>query len=223
MAAPRSATLGSMRRSSAPADHAVVRALPFAGDDAALLAGLRAGQTASAIALVDRYGPHLERVLCRVLGPDQELTDVLHDVIVQALAHVDDVRDADALKAWLTQIAVFCARGVIRRRRRRSWLSFRRPSDLPDVPAPETSTEARDVLAATYAILDQLPEDERIAFSLRFVDQMELASVASALGVSLATAKRVLRRAESRFLAFAQRYPAVLDAIEQGGRWKEQP
>jgi RNA polymerase sigma-70 factor (ECF subfamily) len=202
-------------------DRAVVRALPFAGDDRALLAAIRAGQAGAAVALVDRYGPHLERVLCRVLGPDQERTDVLHDTIAHALTHIDDVRDPDALKAWLTQIAVFSARGLIRRRRRRSWLSFRRPSDLPEQASPETSPETRDVLAATYAILAQLPDDERIAFSLRFVDQMELGDVASALGVSLATVKRVLGRAESHFLAVARRYPAVLDAIAQGSRWRQ--
>ncbi len=200
---------------------AVVRALPFVGDDAALVAGIRAGQSGAAVALVDRFGPHLERVLCRVLGPDQERTDVLHDVIAHALANIDKVRDADNLKAWLTQIAVFSARGVIRRRRRRNWLSFGSPSDLPEVPAGDPSPETRDVLAATYAALAELPDDERIAFSLRFIDQMELAEVASALDVSLATVKRLLKRAEARFVAIAQRYPAVLEAIQQGSRWKE--
>jgi RNA polymerase sigma factor (sigma-70 family) len=78
-------------------------------------------------------------------------------------------------------------------------------------------------MAETYAILEQLPEDERVALSLRFIDQMELRAVASALGVSLATVKRVLRRAENRFAAFAQRYPAVLEAIADGTRFKETP
>jgi RNA polymerase sigma-70 factor, ECF subfamily len=200
---------------------AVVRALPFVGDDSALVAAIRAGQTGAAVALVDRYGQHLERVLCRVLGPDQELADVLHDVIAHALANIDQVRDAANLKAWLTQVAVFSARGLIRRRRRRNWLSFWSPSDLPDVATTDVSPETRDVLAATYAVLAELPDDERIAFSLRFVDQMELADVASALGVSLATVKRILKRAEARFAAVAQRYPAVLDAMQQGSRWKE--
>lgn len=200
---------------------AVVRALPFAGDDAALLEGIRAGHTAAAIALVDRYGPHIERVLCRVLGPDQELADVLHDVIAHALANIDRVREASSLKAWLTQVAVFSARGVIRRRRRRSWLSFWSPSDLPEVPSSDPSPETRAVLDQTYAVLGALPDDERIAFSLRFIDQMELAEVAAALGVSLATVKRMLKRAEARFVVIAQRYPAVLEAMQQGSRWKE--
>ncbi len=200
---------------------AVVRALPFAGDDVALVAAIRAGQTGAAVALVDRYGPHLERVICRVLGPDQELVDVLHDVVAHALANIDQVRDAANLKAWLTQVAVFSARGVIRRRRRRSWLAFWSPSDLPDIAHTDISPETRDVLAATYSVLAELPDDERIAFSLRFIDQMELAEVASALSVSLATVKRILKRAEGRFVAIAQRYPAVLDAMQQGSRWKE--
>ncbi len=201
----------------------VVRALPFGGGDEALIAGIRAGQSGAAVALVERYGNHIERVLYRVLGSDPDLPDVLHDVIAHALTNIDQVRSAEALKAWLTQVAVFCARGVIRKRQRRRWLTFWSPADLPEVAAPESTPEVRDVLAATYEILAQLPSEERVAFSLRFIDQMELADVAAALDVSLATVKRVLRRAESRFLTFAKRYPVVVEAISQGTRWKEAP
>jgi len=208
-----------MPRASAPADRAVARVLSFPGGDDTLIVAIRDGQRSAAVALVDRYGKHIERVLWRVLGPDQDLPDILHDVIAHALANIHQVRRGASLKAWLTQVTVFCARGVIRRRRRRSWLTFLGPSNVPEMTAPPVSPETRDVLAATYAILAQLPDDERIAFSLRFVGEMELTNVAAALGVSLATGKRILRRAESRFLTFAQRYPAVLDAIADGSRW----
>ncbi len=214
----QSATLTTMAR-SAPAERPAARVLPFPGGDEALIAGICEGQRNAAAALVDRYGTHIERVLWRVLGPDQELPDILNDVIAHALANVHQVRRGASLKSWLTQLAVFSARGVIRRRRRRSWLTFFGPSDVPEMLAPPVSPETHDVLVATYAILEQLPDEERIAFSLRFVGEMELTDVAAALGVSLATVKRILRRAESRFLTFAQRYPAVLDAIGNGSRW----
>src|SRR5207247_1154637 len=99
--------------------------------------------------------------------------------------------------------------------------SFWSPADLPEIESADASPESRNAMCETYAILAQLPDEERVAFSLRMIDQMELADVASALGVSLATVKRLLRRAQDRFIAIAKRYPAVLEAIAEGTRFKE--
>jgi RNA polymerase sigma-70 factor (ECF subfamily) len=54
-------------------------------------------------------------------------------------------------------------------------------------------------------VLDGLPERERTAFALRFVEGMSLPEVADAMELSLATTKRVLRAAEDRFRTRAAR------------------
>ena len=51
--------------------------------------------------------------------------------------------------------------------------------------------------------------DERIAFSLRRLDGMELKEIAHACGCSLATIKRRLARAEKRFLSRAEKHQAL--------------
>jgi RNA polymerase sigma-70 factor (ECF subfamily) len=77
----------------------------------------------------------------------------------------------------------------------------------------------RDALRATYAALDALPADERVAFALRFIDGMELTEVAAACETSLATIKRRLARAEDRFEAEARKHPALEAWIDGGTRW----
>ena len=74
-------------------------------------------------------------------------------------------------------------------------------------------------LVATYAALDALPVDERIAFALRFIDGMELTEVAAACETSLATIKRRLDRASASFEAEARRQPALEAWLEGGSRW----
>ena len=64
-------------------------------------------------------------------------------------------------------------------------------------------------------VLDRLPDDDRIAFALRFLEGLELTEVAAACQVSLATIKRRLARAEERFRREAAREPAL-------GRWLEE-
>ncbi|WP_437296456.1 RNA polymerase sigma factor [Sorangium sp. So ce426] len=197
----------------------VVRTLPFAGDDASMVAAMRAGNRAAIAAFYVRYEAHVLRTLMRVLGPERELPDLLHDVLVGALASLDELRDPRALKPWITSIAVFTARTRILRRSRRSWLRFLPWHELPDVEAPTPSGEVTEALRATYAVLNELPVDERIPFALRFIGGMELVEVADACGVSLATIKRRLARAESRFTALAREHPALSDWIEGGARW----
>ena len=73
---------------------------------------------------------------------------------------------------------------------------------------------------STYRLLDTLPENERLAFSLRFIAEMELTEVAAACGCSLATIKRRLTRAEAHFLAGARQDPALNERLARGERWR---
>ncbi|MEZ4313044.1 MAG: sigma-70 region 4 domain-containing protein [Polyangiaceae bacterium] len=79
--------------------------------------------------------------------------------------------------------------------------------------------EVRGALEATYAVLGELPADERIAFALRFIEGMELTEVAASCGVSLATIKRRIGRAEGRFVEKARRHPILAGRVEGGTRW----
>ncbi len=202
-----------------PPARATVRALPFAGDDVQRVAGVRAGNQAAIAAFYDRYAGLVTSTLLRVLGAEQELADLHHDVLLRALASIDELRDPRALKAWITSIAVFTARTTILRRSRRRWLRYLPWYELPEVEAAAPSGEASEALRATYAILDELPADERIAFALRFIGGMELTEAAEACQVSLATIKRRLSRAEARFTALARESAVLHDWIEGGARW----
>jgi RNA polymerase sigma-70 factor, ECF subfamily len=177
--------------------------------DEALVQGLRSRNPAALSAFHERFSGHVLRVLGRLLGGSRDLSDAHHDTFVRALSSLATLRDPAALKAWMTSVAVFTARTNIQRRRRRRWLLFFAPDELPPVVAPPYEGEAREALAATYRALERLPADERIAFALRRIEGMDLREVADACGVSLATIKRRLARAEESFFAAARDQPAL--------------
>ena len=197
------------KSAAAPPAGGVVRHLPFAGDDAALLAAMRAGSPAALATFHDRYQALVHRTLLGVLGPERELSDLHQDVLVGALGALDRIRDPGALRAWLTSITIFTARTFLRQKARRRWLRFLPWDELPEPAAAISHPEVSEALRATYAILDTLPVDERLAFALRFVEGMELSEAALACGVSLATIKRRIARAEARFTALARGAPGV--------------
>ena len=203
----------------------VVRGHPLPGaasanvaylDDAAFLRALRARDASATAALFDAHQEMVLKVLARVLGIDTELRDLLQDVFVRALRGVDTVRDARLLAPWLRQIAVCTAMDCLRRRRRRRWLSFVTPDELDQAIAPAVDSDAREAMRRVYRILQQLPDAERVAFTLRTLLGMELTETAAACQCSLATVKRRLSRAEQRFMSAAVD-DAVLSAwLKQG-------
>ena len=185
-------------------------------DDVALVAALRRGEAWAPGALIDRYRDLVRRVLMRVLGGDDgEQADLVQEVFTRAWQGIGQLDDARALRAWLTRIAVFAARGVIRRRRRRRWLAFfeRVPEPEPVWAGPEMQEAARSV----YRIFDRLPVDERVPFSLRTLGGLDLEATADACGMSVATVRRRLARAERRFFKLARACEALAPWLEEEG------
>src|SRR6185295_3546208 len=112
---------------------------------------------------------------------------------------------------WLSTITVFRARARMRERSR-----ARRLDPLPEeelgemgvvLPAPELDEAVR----AAERILSNLRPEDRRAFLLRFVDELELTDVARVFGVSLSTIKRRVNRASHRLDRLARQEPALSD------------
>ncbi len=189
---------------------------PIPDSDAGLVAALRSGRLDAAATLFARHGRLVQRILARVLGPDPDLADLLHDVFVEALASLERLDDPRNLRTWLTSIAVFTARGHIRRRKRRRILMYLPLYQLPEPGVTSRVEEWSEPLASTYRVLERLGEDERILIALRYVEGLELTEVAAAVGVSLATVKRRLSRAQTRFFKLARGEPALVEWMKEG-------
>jgi RNA polymerase sigma-70 factor (ECF subfamily) len=92
---------------------------------------------------------------------------------------------------------------------------------MPVAEANNADPEVLEALRCLYEILEKLPAELRIPFSLRFVDKMELTEVAEACDCSLATIKRRISKAERRFVLHARREPALEPWVQQHPRWRD--
>jgi DNA-directed RNA polymerase specialized sigma24 family protein len=83
-------------------------------------------------ALVERYLPLVQRLVAGAMGVETDLVDVVQDVFVAVLEGVHKLKDPSALQSWIASLAVFTARGRIRRKRRWRWIMFSRrmPPDI---------------------------------------------------------------------------------------------
>src|SRR6187402_813549 len=129
------------------------RSVPFVGGDAELVFALRRDDRQAMSELVRRYGTYVERILSRIMGPDTELPDLLHNVFIVALRRIESLLDPNLLKEWLRGITLLVARNTLRSRRRRRWLIFLAPEELPEPPADGPQYEVNDALVRTYQTL----------------------------------------------------------------------
>jgi RNA polymerase sigma-70 factor (ECF subfamily) len=191
-------------RAPTPPASGVVRALPFDGDDEELVDGVIAGRADAASALYDRHVDGIQRLVFRLMGPDTEIEDVVHDVFLRALESIGRLRDPAALRPWLIGIAIRVVRIRIQKRMRQRWLKVMPPESVPEV-AMTPDMDLGEALRDVYGILQQLPPDERIALVLHRVEGLALEEAAASCETSLATFRRRLARAESKFFARAEK------------------
>ena len=188
-------------------------------DDSALVEALQQKSPDAMAILFDRYAVHVQKVLVRVMGIDSAIPELLHDVFLRAFSQIHAIKNADKLKAWLTSIALFSAKSLIRKRVRRraywcdSFFEHTEPASLP------VNYEIRETLRCMYQVLDRMPPDERIVFALRFIEGMELAELATVQHISLSTVKRRLSQAKETFAKQSTRYPSLEEWIEKSPRW----
>jgi len=142
-----------------------------------------------------RYAPYVARIGHRLLGRDDEVDDLIQDVFLAAHRGVRRLRDADAIKGWLATVAVRQCRRRLRARRVRAFLHIDSPDDYREVADESATPEHRTMLKAVYEVLDRMPVNQRIAWSLRYVEGERLERVAELCGCSLATAKRRIKAA----------------------------
>jgi RNA polymerase sigma-70 factor (ECF subfamily) len=148
--------------------------------------------------LFRRYAPYVAAIAHRLLGRDEDVDDTIQEVFVAAVRGVHAVRDPAAIRGWLARVTVRVARQRLRKRRVRVFLGLDEPVVYDSVVDQSASAEQRALLARVYGILDGLPANQRIAWSLRHIEGEPLENVASMSGCSLATAKRRIAAAAQR-------------------------
>jgi RNA polymerase sigma-70 factor (ECF subfamily) len=168
--------------------------------DAALVVAARAGERWAQEALFQRHCRLVIALSQRLLPQSSDADDLVQDAFVYAFQRLDSLQNPQAFAAWLASIVVRTASKRLRRQRllTRLGLSRSEPIDLDAVVAPSAPPEVVSELKAVYALLDRLPTEQRIALVLRRIEGMELAEIATAMKLSLATVKRRLALAEAR-------------------------
>lgn len=167
-------------------------------DDVELVARLASGDPWAKEALYRKYVQAIFGLALRLSGHRADAEDIVQDTFAEALRDIGKVRDRGALRSWLMSVAVHQVHRRFRRRRLLRMLGLDRDDEpaLSALASSDVSAEQRLELRLLGQVLATLPADERLAWSLRYVEGCSLDEVARYCDCSLATAKRRIGRAQ---------------------------
>ena len=156
-----------------------------------LAARLADGDPLAPKALVERHYRELYRYAFSVLREERSAEDAVQDAFERAfsaLARYSEERlRAMRLRPWMYKITLNVARNRLRRRRE---IPVEEPSEAGGAASDQDREAVMDVLAA----LGELPERQRVAVTLRYLQDMPYAEISSVTGWPEGTAKTLVRR-----------------------------
>lgn len=170
-------------------------------DDCTDLAAHAAGDTDAFARLYDRHAAVVLSICRRHAGAAiQECEDAMQETFLRAHGKLETVDDCRGFRSWLLTIARF-----VTRERHRSRTRYTRhvaaatgasgQATSHPAPSPLDALEHRDALDRLTAALDRLPDDERLAIHLQYLDPDPVAAARTALGVSRSSFYALLARA----------------------------
>jgi RNA polymerase sigma-70 factor, ECF subfamily len=141
--------------------------------------------------LVQRHYRELYRYAFSVLREERAAEDAVQDAFERAFSalgrYSEERLRAMRLRPWMYRITLNVARNRLRQRREV-------PVEEPSVAGGAASDQDREAVMDVLAGLGKLPERQRVAVTLRYLQDMPYAEISGVTGWPEGTAKTLVRR-----------------------------
>jgi len=165
-------------------------------EDAALVEAAQAGDRAALDQLLRRHYDRIHAVCRRIAGTTRDADDACQEALIKIARGLPRFDGKSAFGTWAYRIATNAALDELRKRRRRPLLRAV-DDDSTHEPADPGAARRVDAVADRMAIdeaLAALPDDFRIAVTLRDVTDLDYAEIATILDVPVGTVKSRIAR-----------------------------
>jgi RNA polymerase sigma-70 factor, ECF subfamily len=179
----------------------------------------RPDEAEALVAAWRRFRPMVRWVLVKMLGTDDEdIRDLSQEAFLQLHRSVRALRSPDAIRPFVTGIAIRVALREMRRRRVRSGQVLVPGQGLLPLASTHADPEARQAMARLLELVGRLRAADRDMFVLRQVMGLEQLEICSATNLSISTVRRRLRRLQRRIEILTSAEPALADYADRAAR-----
>jgi RNA polymerase sigma-70 factor (ECF subfamily) len=171
--------------------------------DAALVQRVLEGDVESFAVLVDRHHERCLRIALRLLGSTEDAEETVQDAFVRAYRALGRYEEREQFGPWLTRILVNRCRTAISRRVRHG-KTFVDDELAIAAAATRDSADGGMWRAEVERALAALPAEQREAFVLKHVEELEYEAMAEITGAGVSALKMRVKRARERLRALLE-------------------
>ena len=175
--------------------------------DQDLVKRVQLGDKAAFDLLVIKYQHKIVHLVNRYVKDPSEAQDVAQDTFVKAYKALGDFRGDSAFYTWLYRIAINTAKNYLLSRSRRhsdyevdmqDAEQMENAPQLKDIETPEHHLMNEQIVTVIKSAIEKLPEEMRIAITLREFEGMSYEEIAEAMDCPIGTVRsRIFRAREA--------------------------
>lgn len=173
--------------------------------DSILVPALKVGEEKAYHELVAAYKQQVYAICFRLLMNREDAEDTAQEVFLEIFHSVKSFRGDASLSTWIHRIAVSKSLELIRKQKRKKrmrwltqWLGAPGTPEPVATGDPFSSLEQKDQEYRLQKALDQLPENQRVALTLSFVEGLSNPQIAAVLHTTVEAVEALKKRARNR-------------------------
>lgn len=170
-----------------------------------LIQGLRNGDEAAFKYLVDTYKDRIFNTAIGIVQNAEDAEDVAQEVFIQVYRSIHNFKGESKLSTWLYRIATTRSLDLLRSRKSKKRFGFiqrlfgdgNEPLyELPDFNHPGVILDQKENAARLFKAIAQLPENQKIAFTLHKLEDLSYQEVSKIMQISISAVESVMHRAK---------------------------
>ena len=172
--------------------------------DIELVRRTQQGDQAAFGLLVEKYQHRLAKLVSRYIYDSSEVEDVCQEALIKAYRAIGNFRGESAFYTWLYRIAVNTAKNYLISQGRRPPKTDIDAEDAVQIEAgaamretgtPEANALTRELAETVTRAVEQLPEDLKMAITLREIEGLSYDEIAEVMDCPIGTVRSRIFRA----------------------------
>lgn len=171
-----------------------------------LVQELKQGNEAAFKQVVDSYQNMVYNTCLAIVKSEEDAEDLAQEVFVQVFQSINSFKGESKLSTWIYRIATTKSLDFERKKKRKKRFGFMRSIfgddsqviiNPPDFQHPGLLLDQKENAGILFKAIDQLPENQRMAFILNKVEGLSYQEVSEVLETSVSSIESLLHRAKN--------------------------
>ena len=174
-------------------------------DELELIQRLRNGDEAAFKYLVEHYKERVYNTAIGIVQNAEDAEDVAQEVFIQVYRSIHSFKGESKLSTWLYRIATTRALDLLRSRKSKKRFGLLQRLfgegnepvyEIPDFNHPGVTLEKKENAAKLFKAIKQLPDNQRIAFTLHKLEDLSYQEISQIMKTSLPAVESLMHRAK---------------------------